>query len=274
VKKQTPQRDKEADAIAVSPAEWLRGVFLDRKAKNGAYSTRAFARDIGMSQSLLSRVMSGKRPLTLKQITGIAILLNLGPEETQRLQENTLYWLPKNAKVSRMLREKMRKNGSAAGPLKPFFDYDEEIFRTIAQWYHYAILELSETQNFKDDPNWIARRLGISPVEALDARNRLLSIGLLRKTESRILKTHHKFYVQTKRSTQAIRSFHKKSFKKRDISGITLSVNPKQLAEVRKRIEKFQSELVDLLAQGKCTEVYQLNVQLFPLTQESQEKSQ
>ena len=45
--KTAPQADFQ------NPADFLRTVFLERKQRNLAYSSRAFARDLGMSQALL-----------------------------------------------------------------------------------------------------------------------------------------------------------------------------------------------------------------------------
>ena len=39
-------------------------------------------------------------------------------------------------------------------------------FSVISEWYHFAILSLAETQDFKSYPAWIAGRLGISQKDA------------------------------------------------------------------------------------------------------------
>ncbi len=50
-----------------TPKEWLQNVYETRKMKNSLYSMRAFARDIQISQTLISFIWNDKRPLTLKQ---------------------------------------------------------------------------------------------------------------------------------------------------------------------------------------------------------------
>jgi hypothetical protein len=53
---------------------------------------------------------------------------------------------------------------------------------------------------------------------------------------------------------------------KRDFTAVTVAVNPKNLSTAKELIRKFQDELCDQLEAGRCTEVYRLSVQLFPLT--------
>ena len=50
------------------------------------------------------------------------------------------------------------------------------------------------------------------------------------------------------------------------ISGITLAGNPKNLARAIAHLEKALHETAEILNEGDCTEVYQLNNQLFPHT--------
>ena len=46
-------------------------------------------------------------------------------------------------------------------------------------------------------------------------------------------------------------------------------MNPANLEKAKKKILEFQKELAELITEGDCTEVYQMNVQLFSLTGEA-----
>jgi uncharacterized protein (TIGR02147 family) len=226
----------------------LRQTFLEKKRKNPAYSTRAFARDLGMSQSLLSMVLNGKRPLTLKQSSRIASLLNLGSEE--------------------------------------FIDYDAERFKAISHWYHFGILDLTTTDRFKNDSAWMAKRLGISKLEIEDAVERLVRLGLLERSGRTLKKANSKVYLATSKSESAVRSFHRqmiskaleeldktteKAFNAREISSMTIAVPKSEVPRAKLRIKQFQKDLAAMLNKaGPCNEVYQLNVQFFSLTKETE----
>jgi uncharacterized protein (TIGR02147 family) len=260
--------------LTQNPAAYLRTVFLERKGKNPSYSTRAFARDIGMSQALLSLILNGKRPLTVKQAAQVAVLLELDSDDSQDLLEAALFSQAKGKNAQKLQERKGTKSAN-------FKDYELERFKAIQQWWHIAILDLSTTKGFRDDPNWIARRLNISPIEARDAMERLLELGFLERTNGKVKKTSAKIYFATKNSELAVRNFHKqmlakaqaeldkaaeKDFARRDISGITMAIRSDRVAEARRRIQAFQKDLAAYLTEGECDEVFQFNSQLFPLT--------
>ena len=66
-------------------------------------------------------------------------------------------------------------------------------FKIISDWYHYAILELTELKEFESDINWISQRLGISKIEAHMGIKRLKNIGLMVEDEDGNLKTSDEF---------------------------------------------------------------------------------
>ncbi|MGK5087960.1 TIGR02147 family protein [Bdellovibrionota bacterium FG-2] len=273
------------EAASQSPAEFLRGLFLERKQRNLAYSTRAFARDLGMSQALVSLVMNGKRPLTIKQAAQISVLFGFSKEQAESFIENTLLALPANAKMAKRLRQAKLKGENRAPVYK---NYELERFKAIGQWYHLAILDLTTTKWFRSNLAWIARRLGISTIEARDAVTRLLDMGLLEQKDGNLHKTANKIYFATKRSEPAVRSFHQQmigkaleqlqhtddeAFDARQISSMTMAIPKSSLALAKERIQAFQKELATLLCVGDCDEVYQLNIQMFPLTKSTENKS-
>ena len=47
---------------------------------------------------------------------------------------------------------------------------------------------------------------------------------------------------------------------------MTFACNPEKLDEAKMRIEEAMFRIVRELTKGDCTEVYQYNLQLFPLT--------
>ncbi|MGZ3713269.1 MAG: TIGR02147 family protein, partial [Bdellovibrionota bacterium] len=186
--------DSEKTAIQ-NPADFLRAAFLERKERNLRYSTRAFARDLGISQALLSLVLSGKRPLTARQAVRIGVLLGLTQGKARELLESALRSLPQKAKSNQRAK---------ASPL--FKDYEVERFKAISQWYHVAILDLTTTRDFRNDVRWIALRLGITTIEARDALSRLLDLGFLTQTGNTLKKSDEQIYFLTKKSEVAVRA--------------------------------------------------------------------
>jgi uncharacterized protein (TIGR02147 family) len=267
--------------VQSEPSQWIRNAFIARKQKNKTYSLRAFARDLGMSQSLLSLVLNGQRPLTLKQAHKIATLLMLSPSEEKKFIECVLASLPENARISQKIRIAKQKQDSAF-IVKSF---DTEKFHLISNWYHLAILNLTVTRGFKSDSRWIANRLAISKPEVDAALERLLLLGLLEKTNGVYKKVSLNSEWMPTESKAAIRTFHHQmmekaqneltktdaeTYSKRSITGTSLAIDTNKIDEAKEFIHEFEKEFARRFSTTQSDEVYQMNLQLFPLTQKTE----
>ncbi len=272
------------------PVELLRSLFIEKKSKNANYSLNAFSRDLGLSASLVSRILSGARSLTLKQGMHIAAVLGFTPADTNLFILGIVEGAADGAKISKQVREKIKREADRAeenvslkdeSPL--FYNYEIERFKSISQWYHLAILNLTFVKDFQSNAEWISERLGISSNEAREAIERLLDLGMLEENENGVYKkSKTSLNFQTQKSEVAIRAFHtqmiekaknelnktnKENFDKRLINSITFSCAPEQVERFKEKINQFQDELLAEAKSGTHQEVYQLNCQLFPLTQ-------
>jgi transcriptional regulator with XRE-family HTH domain len=73
-----------------TPEEWIKDVYETRRLKNSSYSMRAFARDLKVSQTLISFIWNGKRPLTFKVAKKIQENLMLPEKEVKELFNNPM----------------------------------------------------------------------------------------------------------------------------------------------------------------------------------------
>jgi uncharacterized protein (TIGR02147 family) len=144
------------------------------------------------------------------------------------------------------------------------------------------LLDLTELEGSKPCPKWIAAQLGISREEARRAMSRLVRLGLLQIKGKHWAKTHATISIATRYGDDVLRSYHKQAIDRalkllddtakeeleaRDITAALIPVNPKRLEEAKQRIKKFRRKILLFLSHGgPRTELYQLNVQLFPLT--------
>ena len=65
---------------------------------------------------------------------------------------------------------------------------------------------------------------------------------------------------------KAIESLDKDPFESIDISGATVSISSRRIAEARELIRDFHRRICALLEDGRKDAVYRVNVQLFPLS--------
>lgn len=239
---------------------WLQKEFSEKCRKNPRYSLRAFARLLEMDASSVSQILSGKRRVSHKVLHKVCDRLSTPP--TVREQLSTV---PKNP----------RKKHAPA-----FHELAADAFAVMADWYHYAILELTYTKDFQSNPAWIARKLGISATEASVAIQRLERLDLLAWEKNRLVKTqafltnyHEGFTAPAQKELQrqllqkALHAVDHTPQEAKDITSITMAIDPKKIPAAKEKIKKFRRSLCKFLSDGSDnTRVYNLNLQLFPLS--------
>lgn len=244
----------------------LQEELLKRCRKNPSYSLRSFAKHLGVSHSALTEMMNGKRSITKKSVEKVGLILGLAINEIEKYQ--MISTTPQSGET---------KNQSAYQQLT----IDQ--FTIMSDWYHYAILELIKIKNFPHATNDFARALGITKSEANIAIERLLRMGLLEKDENdRFFEINNGFAtnisgnltsigskkLQQKILEQSIDALMSLPIEVRNHTSMTMAIDPKLLPEAIERIKKFRRELSEFLeTAGTPTEVYQLSLSLFPVTQ-------
>ncbi len=74
----------------MKPADFIRHMWGLKRERNSSYSLSAFARDLGVSQPYLSKILTGKRSLTPKKAYFIGKALKLDDSELLRFIEAAL----------------------------------------------------------------------------------------------------------------------------------------------------------------------------------------
>ncbi len=254
--------------------EVLSREFQNRIGKNPRYSLRAYASFLGLHPSALSRIFAGKQDISLR--AGLMIVKKLGlPQEEKRL-------FLQSVTETRRLRETSQLGhaiGSQNLAPKPF-EISAEIFGRILNLTCLGLLELTFCDKFDSDPAVIAKRLGVDLEKVNQAISDLLSVGLLERDETgRLINTRaHMTAIKTTKTDEhrrrhqkeilerASASLEKDAFEIRGHYGMTMAVDAAKIQEANRRIKSFTEELCDFLAGGEKNEVYQLAIQLFPLT--------
>lgn len=232
--------------------------FERRKEKNARYSLRAFAKALELSPSSLSAILRSKRKPSASLIHRLGPELGLSEPEVARFAQN-------------------------AGEVF-FQELPIDIWDQIADWHHYAILELTNIDGFKPSTAYVAKALSISEQEVRLACDRLVKVGLLEITEAgwkdlsvlgNVTNMTDNTTAASKRKMQrqllekGISSLENVPFEDRLNRSMIVGINKKDLPEARERIVKFCHKLLaDLGETRSTTDVYNLSIALFPLTNE------
>lgn len=214
---------------------------------------RVFATYLGIDQSLLSKVMRGERKVSEKTETHLALRLGLKPNNL--LQK-------RNAKPSQ------------------FNLLADDEFQALSEWYHFAILELAKTTDFKPDAHFIAKRLGLHVDETRSAIERLERLGFIEVTGDQWrLCSPNNTWSNNQVTSEARRHLQKTlrelnlnaldhvPFSDRDDGSLTVAIAKNRMPEFKEKLKEIRRELDQFFSEGaSLDEVYQLTISLFPLT--------
>jgi uncharacterized protein (TIGR02147 family) len=252
----------------LNPRAQLEAEYLKRRAKNQSYSLRAFAKLLDLPSGRVSQLLSEKRRFTPRVGEQIADRLQYDPRQKDRLL--------------RAIAATRGKTGAPrlARPRATYRSLDMNQFRLIAEPIHFSILSLLETTGFDGQPSTVAARLGVSAVEARAAIRRLEEAGLVRREEdgrvelsgapglatshdvpsAALRRAHRKVLEETIAALEAV------PVEERDVTSVTLAIDPGRLPEAKRRLKELRRELGAYLEGGDRREVYRLNIQLVPVT--------
>lgn len=242
--------------------ELLKAELLRRKRDNKSYSLRAFAEYLQVPPGRLSEILAGKRPISKKMKTKLS----------ERLGFTAIHDLLESSSPAFTFAQR-----------EDYHFLTDDAFSVLADWYHFAILSLADTKDFKTDPKWIGKRLNISVFQAKDSLEKLKNLGLIELKGTKLRKTNKNVSTTTDMESHALRISHRQSIEQallalnevplelRDITGITLAIDLKRLPLAKKIIKEFRLKMSDLLEKGDQSEVYNLNIQLYPVSTRSKQ---
>lgn len=232
------------------------------------------ARHIKINGGALSQILSGKRIPSLKTAQKIVRSLGLSPDEESLF----LYSLAQTQR-SRGLRRINPYLRSLDRPEQPK-PLNVDLFQVLANWYCIAILELTFVADFKADTSWVAERLGITATQAQVAIDRLLSLELLERrgetlvkrdgplaTADRELTTSALLRLQRQLIEKSLHSMDTDPIETRSNTSMIMAIDPALMPLAKQQIEVFAQELCAFLENGKRRQVYNLNINLNPMTE-------
>ncbi len=251
--------------VEAQTQEKLKGLLLkelaDRKASNPRISLRSFARILKMSPAHLSNILSGRRPVTSSNLQKIFQALDVSGDEKKRLLQST----------------------ASASALPKKILSDEEL-ADVSQWHYFAILTLAQVPQAKADSRWIARRLGISEVDALEALRRLEMNGLIEIKEGNFFQVGNSIDTKNDLPSKNVRRVLKQGLQRavdsldtwpverREFGAQYIAIGRDRIEDYKKLLRSFKNA-VDALAEGEeqKSDVYCFSYQLFPVTHDSKE---
>ncbi|MBX9767694.1 MAG: DUF4423 domain-containing protein [Bdellovibrionales bacterium] len=258
----------KSDASQIPFVELLKLEYSARCKKNRQYSLRAFAKDLKVESSWLSKVLRHQKNPSPALIEKIGDRLGLKFSEIQH------YALKSKTGA--------KSRPTASKPLSEYKVLSEDVLEVLSDWTHFAILELMKINDFENNEKWIAERLGMNFIDARNSIDRLIRVGILQVTPSGQwidlsggFTTHNLGINSTSAARRRLQAslldvskekLSKLPITERDHSSVMMASSKEKLNQAKEMIDRFRKELSDFLEDGNQKDtLYQLQVGLFPL---------
>ncbi|MBF0432472.1 MAG: TIGR02147 family protein [Fibrobacteria bacterium] len=256
---------------------FLKDFYEHQKSEKSFFSYRYIGQRVGMDNSFLIRVLQGVLHISNKKIDKFIKLCGFNEKEASYFESLVYFGKAKTAKESKLHFEKLLSFKEVSSK-----ELDKNQYEFFQDWYYSAIWSLLNYYPFKGDYKELSEKLTfpITLRQAKKAVKLLEKLELIVKDEKGIYKVSDlNITTGEKWFSIAIRDYQKKMmrlaeesldrFKKeeRDISTLTMNISPDALSEINELTNQYRQSLKKLAnSYPKANGVYQLNIQLFPLT--------
>ncbi|MFP4599534.1 MAG: TIGR02147 family protein [Persicimonas sp.] len=259
--------------------EYLRDCYKAGKQHLPQFSYRYLARQAGFSSpNFFKLVMDGDRNLSSDSVEKFSRALKLDNEERRFFADLVAFEQADEVEEKNDAFERV----AASQRFRQARRIDSSMFEYLSRWYHPAIRELAAREDFRRDAQWISRQMSpsVPPEKVETSLDLLFELGLLvEEDDGTISRGEPTLTTGHEVRSLAIGNYHRQMLDRaansiedvprelRDISALTVCINPERVPELKERIHAFRETLLDLCDREEDPEaVFQINFQLFPLT--------
>ena len=262
---------------------YLEDMYHHLKKTRRGFSYRAFSAMAGLtSPNFLKLVIMGDRNLGQDSVERCAEALDLTKKEHEYFRVLVSFNQARTTEEKNCYVEKLRK----FRPTKEVRRLEKRHHQFCSHWYILVIREMVDLQEFRPDPAWIASRINppIRKSEAKQALHILEDLGILllehgtyRKRERSLSTGDEVQSVLAKNLLHQMiqlgcEALDRVPSEQRDISALTLSITQAQFEAIKRRIQLFRKEILQLATtEDRTDKIYQFNFQFFPLLRDPAE---
>ncbi len=265
--------------------EFFKDWFAFLKHLDPKWSLRTFAKNAQVSVGLASGLQTKNTKLTQQSLNKIIPELKLLPSEESYLRN----WISLRQNNQPLNKVNAVKNLTRFKSFKNQNPKEYEAFQYLNHWYHLAIREMSDLPDFQLDPKWIQERLlwkvplvDISKAMSFLVENKFIEFDQNNKPKSpsrsidcngdilslAITNMHQNLLTRAQTALMTVAP------EKRHFEGYTVALNSTDYKKAAEIIQNAIDQIASLVQNSQSTsEVYHLEVALFPLTQKPVKES-
>jgi uncharacterized protein (TIGR02147 family) len=255
---------------------FLRDYYEHKKRENPYMSYRYLGGRLQVDPGFLLKVLQGKHHLASRSIPAVCAFFKFSDREAEYFQTLVQYNKAKSNSDIKIYFEKLLSlRQSQARPLQ------ESQYAFYQKWYHSAIHALLSIYEFRGKFSTLGAMLD-PPIRAREAREsiRLLQeLGMVKVDDDGVYRPVEAFVTSGEKwHSAAVGEFQKQTIKlsadsldrhsrgKRDVSSLTVAMSAMDLDEIRERIRQLRQSILTLDNENEADTVYQINIQVIPLS--------
>ena len=263
----------------ISYRDYLAAIYRYLKNTESKFSYAAYSEMLGLSKSNVAwLIITGRRSLSPTNTKNIVQGLGLIKSDKLYFEALVKYENERSPIKRERLFEKIidLKKKETSGLSRKHLEY-------FSKWYYPVIRELTALEGFESNPEWISKRLHnkLMPKQALDALRLLESLDLIEFDNNKKRHFPKGGQITPSEDVEIISSirFHQKMCEigkesitevkqgRRDINTLTLSIGAEAYEKIKSTIFEACKKTMEIeSSSSNKTDVYQLNIQLFPFT--------
>jgi uncharacterized protein (TIGR02147 family) len=268
---------------------YLRAKYDEEKARKKSFSLRNFARVAGFGSSgYLIMVMNGQRNLTPKSVTAFNLAFKHSKKESAYFEHLVLYNQCDDRDSER--KDRYLEQLLTFRPRHPIGSMTRDQFECFNRSYFVTIREMAALPGFREDVDWIKANLRqrVMSSEVKRALQILERLKLLERGPDGKLR-HSNLTLETPLHAESLEilNYHRQTlaeakyailsapYDEHDLASMTIPIPKECLPKVMELMQKCREEILDQIKKSTHDyhEVYQINMQVFPLTKTGQIES-
>ncbi|MBF0432483.1 MAG: TIGR02147 family protein [Fibrobacteria bacterium] len=257
--------------------DYLKDFYQVQKREHNYFSYRYMGRKLELDPGYLVHILNKKHHLSDPKIPNVIKLCKLTVKEGEYFETLVRFGKSKSEKETRIFFEKLVSLRQVDS-----LQMDERRYEFYTRWHYSAIRALLDCLPFTGDYKALGKLLDppISEKEAKKSVSMLKNLKLVQEDEQgNIIPTEAHITTGTGFHSQAVRTFQadminlaRESIERydknlRDITTLTVSLDKEAVEDIREMADKFFNEVKKRIDEvGKSERVYQINIQMFPLS--------
>ncbi len=253
-------------------SHFLKGYLKSAQLRNQKYSMRSFANKLNMNSGNLSQIIAGKRQVSREKAMCILNTLQVEENDLNKIMYSD------SSDNENFIFDHYFKNFSSYKIIN-----NHELDQLLSSDLYFKVRAISDTVEFQLNAEWICGKLKAEKSQVELVLKYLVENGDIDPSKNSQAIKH--YYQSTDcKTNNTIRKYHRASLKeaidkiedlpteKRDLTSTVFACNKENYEKAQKLIRSFHKQLVSLMATGNKDAIYKLNVQLYPCSEEENNK--